>query len=338
MLQYRLGGGGLEEQINHRFNKIVKVVGIPSPNLTFGSKSVIDVIRILFYSISFIKYWKYFSKHDVWHINSSRLLLPLGFAGLFFNKKIYFHVHLDHHWYEKLIILVMLRLGVFTKVICCSGFVLSRLAQYSNYFKRSQKCVAVVNSLTYEMEALGFDNRFNVGVPYWNIAVIGWIAKSKGQDLVSELPKRFPFVRLYFIGDIAPGEEEFYCSLKGDAGSQVSFVGHVVDVSTVIRDLKIHCSIVPSRVEESFGLVAIESMANSCITFSTPMGGLKDIAEYSGHFLFSNKNDLINTFEHLTSLSCLELEIVARSQYENCKKHYSNERFDVEMLNVLTGS
>jgi hypothetical protein len=99
--------------------------------------------------------------------------------------------------------------------------------------------------------------------------------------------------------------------------------------------LGIQLSLVPSQWQEPFGLIAIESMASSCITLVQESGALPDIAARTGAILCHDTLSMTREVGRLKGLTGAELSTIAKKQFAAAQDRYAPNRFAAEIRAVL---
>ena len=117
------------------------------------------------------------------------------------------------------------------------------------------------------------------------VALIGRVSPVKGQDVLPKLARRFPDLRFVMIGPVTEENRPFFDSLFADAPANLVYGGETDDLLRTLDQYDVELSLVPSRWDEPFGLVSIESMAASCLTLVSNRGMLPHIARTSRGFL-----------------------------------------------------
>lgn len=330
-------GGDLEKEVLERFPGKVDIYSIPEVKLRYGRKGIKDILKVVLYSISFIPHWRYLRRFDVWYVNGGRMLVPLALAAIFLRRTMVFHAHLNHKKYEKRLLVHLCRLGVLREIVCVSRFVYEGLKGCFSLIEEDRYVWLVENALSRSMSTLCFENRFVDEKRLKRIAVVGQLSESKGQEMIPPVARRFPSITFYLIGGAARDETGYEEKIKETAPKNVVMYGEVRDVARTLSELGVQMSIVPSQWEEPFGLVAIESMASSCITLSTGKGGLREIAELTGMITFEDTDSLINKIEEMNSFMPGDLKDIAMTQYAKTISHYQYQRFAGEMRVHLSG-
>ena len=112
----------------------------------------------------------------------------------------------------------------------------------------------------------------------------------------------------------------------------------ITDVRATIDELGIQISLVPSRIEESFGLVAIESMACSCLTLGSERGALSEISRITGMLTFDIDAPLsLDTrLRELLLSDAQNLHDLARRQHRHATEQYALTRFRRKVAHLLT--
>lgn len=298
---------------------------LPELSLNSGKKNLFDLLKIALSPLFFLSKFSLFLKADLIYNNGARwFFASLVLSPLLKNKKIIYHVHLDHSLMEKKLLQYIIKSPRTEKVIVCSEFLRDKLIAYNPIFQ-SPKLEVIANSISSSIDFTTFKNRF-LSDSKINIAIVGRISYEKGQDRVINIASSFPELKFYIIGDSDFQKKDFMEQLKLDAPENVHFVGKINNISDFFNSTPIHISIVPSRVNESFGLVAVESMALSAITLLTPNGGLAEIGQKTGAIIFHNESELQSLLAKL--LSQTHLTELARRQYEKTLEHYGPQYFD----------
>jgi glycosyltransferase involved in cell wall biosynthesis len=338
-------GGRLEKVVATRFAGYAEAIGVPEIRMTNGSKSLSDGLRFAFSWAPFVRHWRRLRRYPLWYVNGGRVLLAVAVAALFCQRRIVYHAHNAipsfHNRVEKLLLLVLGRVGLVRSVVCPSHFQRSDFVAFNAWFARSGRCAVIENPLGRAFDSLPFIDRFGPGHESVRfIGVVGKVSPLKGHDIVCEVARRLPDIRFHFVGGTLPGDEVYVDELKRTAPPNVVFVGEVSDVRATIDALGIQVSLVPSRMEESFGLVAIESMACSCITLGSGRGALPEIARLTGMLVFDidAPGSLESSLRDLLSRDKRSLFELARNQHQRTTMTYSLARFKSKVTELLTAS
>jgi glycosyltransferase involved in cell wall biosynthesis len=165
--------------------------------------------------------------------------------------------------------------------------------------------------------------------------LIGRVSPEKGHDILPALAKRFPDVRFVMIGRVTEENRPFLDSIVGGAPENLVYAGETADLPGTLDKLHVQVSLVPSRWEEPFGLVSIESMAASCITLVSNRGMLPKIAQTTGAFCFKSDEELVKLLEGLRNMASPALYQLAREQYTKALRHFGFEDFRRKVLAIL---
>ncbi len=173
-------------------------------------------------------------------------------------------------------------------------------------------------------------------------AIIGRFQEIKGQKLVTEAIKRLKEMNIkckfIFVGDSIFNNEKdnnYKKDIIGEIKSSnlqeyTEFVGVRLDIPNIIKAMD--AIIVPS-INESFGMVVIESMASGTLVISTPCDGPSEILRnnYTGLLLKErNSEQLVNVIKDLIDEKIDINKIVekAKDEVENysiqavCQRYY----------------
>lgn len=323
------GGGALQQAIEARFGGAVAFIPCPELQLTHGRKTLRDIATSLAYAWRFRRYLPLLRQQDIVYLNGPRHLPHFLIYSLGVRACMLCHLHLDHAPFEK----KMMRLATHWfnpfRLVANSRFVLDAMRATPG------STVLVENSLDGIFAELPFQNRFENAEGLWRTAVIGTMRPEKGQDIAVEALAARSDVILHLIGCEGDGAGDWVAKLKAGATANIRFEGQTTDVAATIQRLGIQFSLVPSRWPEPFGLVAIESMASSCITIVSGRGGLAEIAQRTGALVAKDAQELGAILNRLINLPAPELHAMARSQYEAVQRHYAPIRFQEQVRHLL---
>jgi glycosyltransferase involved in cell wall biosynthesis len=293
---------------------------------------IMDNISVL---IFIIKNYNIINEYNIIYINGSRVMLPFLILKMIIKYKLFFHIHLNYNKIAMNFLAILNKLHAIDKLIFCSNFTLKKFKD-SSIIKNLPNTFLLNNSLDSQKGKIKFRDIFwSSQIKIWNIAVIGNIIHEKGQDTIIELAELVDNINIYFIGKSDNSDYLIKLKNKSKSKSNIFFIGETDDINAIINDLSISISIIPSRWEEPFGLVAIESMANSCITFSTQRGGLVDIINSTSMIPFNSVYDLSMKIKNLQLKTIDDLKEIAHYQFINVNKNYTLENFKINLLSIL---
>lgn len=327
-------GGNLETSIRKRFGLKVKLLNIPEVSMNNGSKSIKDLFKFAISWIFFIRFWHEFSYSRLWYVNGGRVLFPMVLASILYRRKIAYHAHISHKKWAKRLLILFIKCKAINTIICPSLFIQKDFFSFSRTFLKECNVIVIPNSLGLQFYNLPFQDRF-ANRKIKNIGVFGKITPLKGQDLVCEVADLFPDIVFYCIGSAMPNEDNYLEKLKLTAPYNVRFISEVSNVAKSIKSLDIQICLVPSKLEESFGLAAIEGMAASSITISSYKGGLIEIAENTGMITFNNREEFIEKLNALLNLDSHSLSKMAKEQYDKTIKEYSIHQFSAKAKSLF---
>lgn len=141
------------------------------------------------------------------------------------------------------------------------------------------------------------------------VAIVGQIAKWKGQDIFIQAAKclhqKYPELKFLIIGDVLFNKEEelnFKQTIIEEASgcAAIQFLGHQGNVRPLLNDIDIlvHASVRP----EPFGRVIIEGMAAKVPVIASGIGGPLEIIEHGLSGLLyqpGNVGGLVEAIEYL---------------------------------------
>jgi len=326
-------GGYIESQVNN-----LNFHYLPDLKLTNKKKTVFDSLKLFFHYAGILGMVKKVRESDIIYVNGPRYFIFFYFISFFIRRKFMYHVHLDFSNVGKFVLKLLCNQSntfalVFTSHFLSSGF--------SNYIGLSntaanKKLHVIEPGLTEKYEALKFNDRLSSSRHQFNFVSIGRVYPGKGFDLIVEAAKIYNDYQFYIIGNPVEDSLAYYGSLKNDAPANVHFIKASDDIPQLVKEYNIHFAVVPSDLNEAFGIVATELMMCSCITFVRNRGGLKEISVNTGAILFEDRDTLITAIaEIVTSLNESKSNL-AFKQYSNTKKSYNSAVFTEKLKNLLS--
>jgi hypothetical protein len=330
--------GPLNTIINNKFNRNkVFIINYPEFRFNRSKKTIYDLWTSFKIIFEILKHRKILMNIEYIYINGARLALPFAFISLFIKCKYIYHVHLKYKFYEKKLFHLIAKLPSTNYVILNSQFTYDDFIDEKFFI--SKKYVMIENSLRTEFSSKFFKNRFKKieGKIKLNISVIGVISIEKGVETVFKVSRLFPQINFYFIGDVVDSQQELIKQMiqKYNEQKNIFIIPPTYSIEEAVDKFMINIIILPTIIEESFGLVAIEAMALSCIVLVRPLGGLKQISSNTSCFSFSNEIDLSMIIRSLTSLGVDELLKLSHNSYKKCLQHYSFEKIKTSYFELF---
>src|SRR5664280_577547 len=279
-------GGELERQISSRFDGNVEMLDQSPSKLSTSKKTVWDVFRLVFESVAFARRWRAQAKSaTVIYANGPRWFLGAAILSLLSRNPLVLHLHLRFSSAEKVLISLCVLLGRRPVIVANSDYTAQSAGTFLSIWKRKARVQVIENCLPENCQALeyrtgGEDSRGEI-----ECVVVGLLCPEKGQDIVINALRDVPDVKIHLVGRVGHSREEWVARLLKNQPSNIIYHGETNDVPGLIRKEKIYVNIVPSR-RESFGLVAIEGMANSCVTIVSNREALPMLAKKTGALVF----------------------------------------------------
>jgi len=115
----------------------------------------------------------------------------------------------------------------------------------------------------------------------FRLLYVGRLARNKGIpqliDAIKILKKKYPSIKLYFIGKGGPNQEKIYKlrAKRQGLNKHIHWLGYY-NQDKLYAELKYYGAIIMPSKKESFGLVALEALANGVPLISTQAGGLEE--------------------------------------------------------------
>lgn len=320
--------GGLESAVHQRFGRQVEVIDTVQLRLTNGRKGLLDIFRIAGYTSRFVfSYWHLIRRADLIYANGARQFAGLMLLSILLQRKCFYHIHLDHSYIEKWLILLAANLPTTQGIVVNSSFVMQEIVDVFPSLAKNNRMVLVENALDSVYDNRKFEDRFTARSDLLQVVILGEIRQEKGQDCAIELARRNNRIQVHLVGRIGDDHEQWARQLKEDAPCNVIFHEPVTDVPVMFDNLGIHVNLIPSRIKEAFGLVAIEGMACSCITIVREIGGLTDIALKTGAILCRNTDEMAAALDKLLAMTPVNQLHLANKQYHAAMVNYRSGRF-----------
>ena len=340
---YRVGvlaplGGGLEAALRaHGGGETVALHDLRELSLQSGRKGWRDAWRLLVFTIYLLRFLRLVSGYGLVYVNGGRLALPCAMLSLLAPRSRWiYHVHLCHSGLEKRLLGWIARLPRTAKIVMASQYILDDFAREHPGIARDPRVCVVQNCLNAPFDDLPFArDRFQQPGDPLTVALIGRISPVKGHDLFLSMAREFPDLRFVFIGRTAPDQQDFLRALLAGAPPNLTYLGESRDLPSLLDSLPVHLSIVPSRWEEPFGLVAIETMAASCLTLVSNRGMLPHIAAATGAWCFRDDRELGGMLAKLRTMSREELAELASRQHANTLQKFGFEDFRRNILRAI---
>ena len=330
-------GGGLEKALEARCGDTVARHDLHELSLQSGRKGWRDAWRLLAFSVYLLRFLRLASSYGLVYVNGGRLALPCALLSLLAPRTRWiYHVHLCHSGLEKRLLGLIARLPRTARIVMASRYILDDFVRQRPEIARDPRVCVVQNCLAAPFGELPFAaGRFRSTDDPLTVALIGRVSPVKGHDLFPKLAREFPDLRFVFIGRTAPDQRDFLQSLLAEAPPNLTYLGESTDLPSRLSSLPVHLSIVPSRWEEPFGLVAIESMAASCFTLVSGKGMLPQIATETGAWCFRSDEELSGMLATLRATPRAELAEMACRQHASVSRQFGFDDFRRNVLRAI---
>lgn len=307
---------------------------IPPITLTQGKKSWRDILRLVAYSFRlFLQTRRAAKEADILYINGARCLPFALLMQYVYGCKLVFHVHLKHSRLEKRLIQFLLRQENTLAIVVPSQYIYDMLIAFSPQFA-DKKVLLLENGLGSRYSGLPFYNRFQEN-GFTAVAITGRISPEKGHDILYALAPQFPELTFHVLGNPSFATNAYAKQLEASLPANVVFHGWIEDLPAFMATHNIQAALIPSRVEEAFGLAAIESMACSLVTIVRNTGGLQDIAASCRCLTFGSDMEVAPILRKLLATDTTQLAELAQTQHSLSLLHYSHEHFAQSLQDAL---
>ncbi len=314
---------------------LVETDEIPLNNV---NKTLVDYIRMIFATLKFsIKHRRLIRGASLVYANGPRQFPAILFLSLWTKTPAIYHVHLIHGRVERELIAIVARSNRTKMVVANSGTTARRLKAALFFSKEisNRRLKIIENGLSQEFTRLSYQDKFHKNPKSIHIAVIGTIRPEKRQEIVVAAARNFPDIVFHIVGKVDADSRAYFERLRGVAGDNVSFHSECSNIAGFLGSDEIKICIVPSRFE-SFGLVAIEAMACSCITLVSNCEALKDIATKTGAIVFGREpKELIEVLDKILRTRAEGLQVIARRQFDRTMMIYGSDNFERQFSRTI---
>lgn len=326
-------GGYIESQVNN-----LHFHYLPDLKLSNEKKNVFDSLKLVFHYARIIGLIKNVRESDIVYINGPRYFIFFYLISFFFRRKFIYHAHLDFSNAGKFVLKLLYNQSntfalVFTSHFLSNGF--------SNYIGLSdttanKKLHVIEPGLAEKYKGLEFNDRLSSNKDQLNFVSVGRVYPGKGFDLIVDIAKIYNDYQFYIVGNPVEDSLAYYESLKNNASANVHFIKASDNIPQLVQKYNIHFAVVPSDLNEAFGIVATELMMCSCITFVRNRGGLKEISANTGAILFEDRDALITAIAETTAALEVTKGNLAFKQYTNTQKLYNSAVFTEKLRDLLS--
>ena len=329
-------GGGVERALRARWGDDVARHDLPELDLQSGRKGWRDALLLLCFSVYLLRFLRLVCRHSVVYVNGGRLTLPFALVSLLtVRPRWIYHLHLCHSGLEKKILSLIARLPRTGGVVLASRYIHQDFVRERPEITRNPRICVVENCLNSPFTDLSFVNHFCRSDTPLTVALIGRVSPVKGHSLLPVLAAALPDMRFVFIGQTELALRPYLRSLLAASPRNLRYEGASANLPELINRLPIHFSIVPSRWDDPFGLVSIESMAASCLTLVSNRGMLPHIAACTGAWCFRDDEELIAMLKQLREMPRAEMREIAARQQASVVREFGFDDFRRKILQVL---
>jgi UDP-N-acetylglucosamine:(glucosyl)LPS alpha-1,2-N-acetylglucosaminyltransferase len=326
-------GGYIESQVNN-----LNFHYLPGLKLTNEKKTIFDSLKLVFHYVGILSLVKKVRESDIIYVNGPRYFIFFYLISFFIRRKFIYHAHLDFSNAGKFVLKLLYKQSNTFALVFTSHFLSNR---FSNYIGLSdtvpnKKSHVIEPGLAEKYETLKFNDRLSNNKHLFNFVSVGRVYPGKGFDLIVETAKIYNDYQFYIVGNPVEDSLTYYESLKNNAPANVHFIKASDNIPQLVEKYNIHFAVVPSDLNEAFGIVATELMMCSCITFVRNRGGLKEISVNTGAILFEDRNALIKAIAEAVAALEESKSDLAFKQYTNTKKSYNSAVFTEKLRNLLS--
>ncbi|WP_242335274.1 glycosyltransferase family 4 protein [Limosilactobacillus urinaemulieris] len=257
------------------------------------------------------------------------------------NEKFIFHLHNDFNNGDagKTLFKTKNIINTADKIIVVSNYLKKKLQKigaenvsvvYNVFLSRRFETVS-------EEKIQRFKSRLNIPTNKTIFTFIGRLTPDKGAKELLEslhLLKNKENIYCLIIGDnLYEGNmhnkyKNKLAKLAGSSGISVRFMGYMENKDLPIIYSSSDCIVIPSQVEEAFGVVALEAMAMGKPVIASNVGGLPEVLSQKGSILINNNDQFVEKFaEAIDIISSKKLlrKKMGKANFEKSKIFPNNE-------------
>lgn len=208
------------------------------------------------------------------------------------NEKIYFHLHNELENSTSSMITAKKAkeiLKTVDKFIVVSKFLKRQIEEVDK--NNSNKVVVVHNGIlkkqlvyTSQSELIKIRDKYNLKRDDIVVTYVGTLSKAKGVDKFIEAAKRLEGntkIKFLICGDLSDDSNPYIKKLKKYAHSSsnknITFLGYI-DNNEISRIYSVSdCIVIPTQIEETFGVVALEAITMGVPVIASISGGLPEV-------------------------------------------------------------
>jgi glycosyltransferase involved in cell wall biosynthesis len=329
------GGGPLESAVERTTRGRVEFYPLPEAGMAKGAKGLGDALALIAYTAQLLLALRRLRDFDVRYYNGPHAFLAGLIASRMFTGRSIYHVRIDYSRLGKWILWLIIRLSRNTTVGFNSPYLREVYARFDPVTADSPRVMVLENGLYPPFNNLTFEDRFIDSNGQLKAAVFGRVCPEKGQDRIVMAVQECPFLNVLLVGKCEKADRSYLDRIVADGRGRILHMEFVDDVPALVSGKRIQIAIVPSRWNEAFGLVAIESMAMSCLTFVSARGMLADIGARTGAIVFNSEQELVLKLQGLSTLSSEVLTEMARAQQRRVMEEFSYCSFAKEVTSVI---
>jgi len=322
-------GGSMEAVARARLGDEAEHAAGPDIEFTDRRKTPLDMLKLVWMTLSALRFLPLFARHDVIYVSSARWFVQAFFLSHFIKRRFVYHIRVDNSALEKRIITMIANSKRTHLVLANTEFVRDKLLEAHPELANSPRFGMLRTPIFPPFNALAFEDRFEdmaEDAPLV-VALVGRLTPTKGQDIVLDIAPRLPRCRFVIIGGGTEAFADYARKLKDEAPANVVFHGESTNVVQTLHEVGAHVSLVPSRWDDPFPLVATESISCSCIAMVRRRGGLGDLADLIGLDSFNTDEEAEGILARLQDTPRAELAAEARRQHADLQLHYSFDAF-----------
>lgn len=331
------GGGLFESTVERVAGDKVEFHCLPEAGMTKGAKRLRDVLALFAFTLQVLASLGRRRCFNTRYFNGPHTFVAGLLASPFFAGRSIYHVRIDFSRLEKWIVWLIVRFGRNSIVVFNSAYLRETYSLFDPTSAESTRIIVVENCLYPPFSDLPFEDRFTGGNSRLKAAVFGRICPDKGQDRLVAAVRACPFLDVFLVGKCYAADCDYLDRILIEGGGRILHAGFTQDLPVFVSNERIQLSIVPSRWNEAFGLVAIESMAMSCLTFVSDRGMLPNIAGRTGASVFATDGELASLLQPLADASSGDLARLARAQHQRVMKEFSYRRFSSKIALLFAG-
>ncbi|WP_075618330.1 glycosyltransferase family 4 protein [Paenisporosarcina indica] len=262
-----------------------------------------------FYLFYLLKLTMFMKKFDLIYCNQKKSLIITHLVNLLLRKKVVYHAH-GFNKSSDIGLLFKHCINRSDIVIAVSKDVVNKLIESGVYAEKIHLVYNGVDIKAIDKIKVSVPKNYDYDMKNFNLFIACSIHVGKGLDIlisaINELFKANYKINLYIAGSVPKGGSLLYLTEleeyvnKNNLMNNVFFLGWQENIIALMKSMD--AVILPSIVEESFGMVLAEAMAIGRPVIGSDIGGIKEVIDHEKNGYLTKPGDKNEIKKYLIKL------------------------------------